>query len=125
MYYNLLFVVQQILEINMAMDLSDITLMVMDLKNLISRAFCGEEKEHRDLENYAFWRTQLISNKIQLPEFVKDCTSFQEILDFVERKFNNGSAVTPIDRRGFIKDEFKKLLDSLEFNDSADDLDKE
>jgi hypothetical protein len=46
-------------------------------------------------------------------------------LDFGERKFNNGSVVTPIDRRGFIKDEFKKLLDSLEFNDSADDLVKE
>ncbi len=107
------------------MDLSEKTLMVMGLKNLISRAVCGEEKEFCDLENYAFWRTQLINDKIQLPDFVKDCSSYQEILDFSERKFNNGSVVSPIDRRGFIKDEFKKLLNSLEFNDSLGDLIKE
>jgi len=113
------------LEIDTIMDLSEKTLMVMGLKNIISRAVCGEEKEFCDLDNYAFMRTQLINDKIQLPGFVEDCSSYQDILDFSERKFNNGSVVSSIDRRGFIKDEFKKLLNSLEFNDSADYLVKE
>ena len=104
------------------MDLSEITQMVVSLKGIISRAFC-KNKESCDVDDYADLRKKLISEKIELPEFVNQCRNLQDIEDYGKRKFNNRGIIIPyVERRVFVSDKFNIILTSLEFNVSSSDL---
>lgn len=100
----------------------EIIKLVDQLKEIASRAFCSRSNQS-DPDIYIDLRTKLIAEKVQIPEFIKDCRNLRGLEVFRKGKFINGEdgLISYTAREKFVIDEFKPLLDSLEFGDSAVD----